>query len=45
MTLHLHIAERTDALADGLATLLATPLRTRSPARSSSCPRAAWSAG
>ena len=26
MTVHLHIAERTDALADGLADLLATPL-------------------
>ena len=26
MTLHLHTAERTDALADGLADLLVTPL-------------------
>ena len=26
MALHLHVAERTDALADGLADLLATPL-------------------
>ena len=26
MTLHLHAAERTDALADGLADLLVTPL-------------------
>ncbi|WP_457208165.1 exodeoxyribonuclease V subunit gamma, partial [Nocardioides sp. P5_C9_2] len=26
MALHLHVAERTDALADGLAGLLATPL-------------------
>src|ERR687898_2305 len=26
MTVHVHVAERTDALADGLAELLATPL-------------------
>ncbi|WP_310529436.1 exodeoxyribonuclease V subunit gamma, partial [Nocardioides sp.] len=26
MTVHVHVAERTDVLADGLATLLATPL-------------------
>ncbi len=46
MTVHLHTAERTDALADGLADLLVNPAaRIRSPARSSSCRRVAWSGG
>ncbi|EUA43836.1 exodeoxyribonuclease V gamma subunit domain protein [Mycobacterium xenopi 4042] len=45
MALHLHRAERTDLLADGLARLLSDPRPTRSPRSWCWCRRAAWNAG